>query len=380
MPSLPRSNHNRVILLLAAVIFIAHNAWFLRSPIIMSGDTPRYIDSADYLLAHGAIVGRDQNYSGFVAYLAFMKILAPEGESFKIAAIAVQTFISLIAFLCVYGTGARVFSETAGALSALFFSLNHYAIYWIQYALTDSLFISFVIISVWALVRFGENGRWIWLAAPACLFTAALRPNGVFIFPVFLVYLLSYLSRKVQIAIYSACIAAAIAASPFLMTEFQKATDHIQVMDNLTGGYLVWGLDKIEMPPFQWEKKNVIEDSFTYFTAYPKDTLKLFATRLYTAYIFTRSGYTPAHNAFLLTVLPVFYILAAAGAVRSYITVFTRDRLLVMGVIAVQSAILALTFSDYDPRFTCYIITLVALFSAYGAEWIGIITVGKRGV
>ncbi len=362
------STATRVTLALAVVLFIGHNVWVLRSAPAMGGDSPRYIGSAQRLLEDGVLSGRDQNYSGFVLYLALTKTVAPGGESFASAAVAAQSAVALGALFCVYGIGAMVLSERAGALASVFYALNPYAMIWNRYVLTDSLFISFVLISIWALIKASRRHGWLGLAVPACVFTAMLRPNGVVYFPVFLVYLHSLFGKRLRVAAYVVIAVAALAASPFLMKELEKATDRIQIIDNLVDGVTVWHEAKIDMPRYERPRTRPIADTFAYVTTYPYDSLRLFAARLYAAYMFTRDDFSTRHNALLLVALPFLYALAVAGTIRSCQRGITRDVLLLLGVLAVQTGIFAMTYSDHDPRFTCYTITLIALFAAYGFE------------
>jgi 4-amino-4-deoxy-L-arabinose transferase-like glycosyltransferase len=297
-----------------------------------------------------------------------MKTVAPGGDSFARAAVAVQSAVALLALLCVYGIGAMVLSERAGALASVFYALNPYAMIWNRYVLTDSLFISFVLISIWALIKASRRHGWLGLAVPACVFTAMLRPNGVVYFPVFLVYLHSLLGRRLRVAAYVVIAVAALAASPLLMDEFEKATERIQIIDNLVDGVTVWREAKIDMPRYEKPRTHAMADAFGYVTTYPYDSLRLFAARLYAAYVFTRDDFSPRHNALLLVALPALYALAVAGAIRSCRRGITRDGLLVLGVLAAQTGIFAMTYSDHDPRFTCYTITLIALFAAYGVD------------
>jgi Dolichyl-phosphate-mannose-protein mannosyltransferase len=360
----------RAFLALAVVLFVAHNVWVLRSAPAMGGDSPRYVASAERLLERGVIQGRDQNYSGTVVYLALMKIVAPGGDAFATAAVAVQTVVAFLALFCVYGIGRMTLSERAGALAAVLYAVNPYAMIWNRYVLTDSLFISFVLVSIWALLAAARRRRWLALAVPACVFTAMLRPNGLVYLPVFLLYLLSLLSRRLRAVACVVVAGAALAAAPFLAREIAKAADRIQAVDHLVEGVTVWHVARIDMPGYDTAGMHPVTAVFAYVATYPSATLRLFAARLHAAYLFTREGFSPRHNALLRVALPVLYALAAAGLVRSWRRGPTRDLLLVLGVLGAQTAILVLTYSDHDPRFTCYTLTLVFLLAAYGLEWV----------
>jgi len=307
-----------------------------------------------------------------------MKLLAPGGDSFRGAAVYMQTAISALALLLVFRIGTAMRSELAGSLAALFYSVNFHALSWNKFVLTDSLFISFVIISVWALIKSGDDRRFIAIAIPVCVFTASLRPNGVVYFIAFAAYLVSLMPKKVAIAVISSIAVAVLAASPFLFDEIQKATDRIQLIDNLTGGYTIWETEKIEMPPFDKQRKNVIADAAGYIAEHPAASLKLMLARLYTGFVFTRADYSPAHNAIILAIAPPLYLLAIIGAWVCLKSWAMKPAALIIGVVAAQAFIFALTFSDHDPRFTCYVLTLVAILAAAGVDAILTAITGGR--
>lgn len=335
---------------------------------MMGGDSHRYLGSAEALRAGKPIDERDENYVGFVLYLALIGWLAPDRDALAWAAVVVQSGVSLLALLCVYGIGRTVLSGTSGALASLFYAANPYAMVWNRYLLTDSLFISFVLISLWALIRTSRRRAWLTLALPACAFTALLRPNGLFYTPVFLVYLLFLLGRRARLAAGALFAVALLAGLPFIASEVQKATDRIQVIDHLAAGVTIWRTARIDMPEYRSPRTHPIADFAAYATAYPAETLRLLAARLRVAYLFTRDDFSPRHNALLRVTLPTLYGFAVAGMVRRLAAAARRDALLLVGVLAVQTAILALTYSDHDPRFTCYTLTLVALFAAHGLD------------
>jgi len=355
---------------LAIVIFIGLNGWILRNAPVKGGDTHHYLDAVDELYENGSIIKRNQNYSGYVIFLTFCKIITPHGYSYLSTSVAIQVFVSFVALLSVYYLGVSIFSFPTASLSTLFFSLNYYSLFWNQYVLTDSLFISFVTISCATALLSSRDRRYLAISIPAIIFTAMLRPNGLVFFPVFLIYMISTLRVKARALIYIVLVICVTIGASFLSTQFQKATGRIQVLDNLEGGTLIWGQKYLPMPKMEKRSGETVKDTVNYFIDYPKDVIYLAVSRIYINYYFVRDGYSKKHVVFLMIALPLFYLLSIAGVVKSFTVGVNRDKLLLLGIIAAQTIIFAGTYADYDPRFLCYIISLIALFAFYGFEWI----------
>lgn len=355
---------------LAIVIFIGLNGWILRNAPIKGGDTHHYLDAVDELYENGSITKRNQNYSGYVIFLTFCKVITPDRYSYISTSIIIQTFVSLVALLSVYYLGISLFSFPTAALSTLFFSLNYYSLFWNQYVLTDSLFISFVIIACATAILASHNKKYLVVSMPAIIFMAMLRPNGLIFFSVFLIYMISTLRVKARALIYTILVICVTIGASFLSTQFQKATNRIQILDNLERGTLIWNQEHIEMPKMEKRSGETVKDTLNYFIDYPKDVIYLAVSRIYINYYFVRDGYSKKHVVFLMIALPLFYLLFIAGVVRGFTVGINRDKLLLLGIIVAQTIIFAGTYADYDPRFLCYIISLTALFAFYGFEWI----------
>lgn len=357
------------IIALAIIIFIALNGWILRNAPVSGGDTHHYIDAVDELYENHSITKRNQNYSGYIIYLAFCKLITPDRYSYLTTSVVIQVFVSLMALLSIYYLGISIFSFPTAALSAIFFSLNYYSLFWNQYVLTDSLFISLVVIACATALLSSRDRRYLAIAAPAIVFMAMLRPNGLIFLPVFIVYSLSTLNAKAQAFIYAFIVIAVIGGASFLTEEFQKATNRIQALDNLESGTLIWNQKFIPMPKIDKRSGDLLKDTFSYFADYPKDVIYLALSRIYTNYYFIRDGYSKRHVVFLTIALPVFYLLSIAGIALSFLNGIDREKLLLLGIILAQTIIFSGTYTDYDPRFLCYIISLIALFAFYGFEW-----------
>jgi len=123
-------NHTkRMALLIAFVLLGAVHVHVLKNAPIAGGDTHHYVDAVNELMNDHSLTNRNQNYSGFILFLAFCKVITPRDLSFFVTAVAIQSFFSFIALYCVFIIGGAVFSRATAVLSALFFSLDNLCMY-----------------------------------------------------------------------------------------------------------------------------------------------------------------------------------------------------------------------------------------------------------
>ena len=81
--------------------------------------------------------------------------------------------------------GATLGGLPAGVLSAAFLLANPDVIQWHAYILTDSLYISTVVIAVWVVWRAADRGgAWYVLALLVLLPARSVRPTGLLLLPV----------------------------------------------------------------------------------------------------------------------------------------------------------------------------------------------------
>ncbi len=363
------SNEKIITLLVSSLIFISISAQILQNGPYIGGDTRHYTDGADELIENHTITGRNQNYSGYVVIVALAKLVTQSEEKSFYLVMFFQAAVSFFAMFCVYRLGEELFGKIAAILGTISFSANFYIIFWSKQIHTDSLFISFVIIAALSLILSSRNKMWLIAAIPAVIFMASLRPNGLFYFPVFLVYFISIFKARTQAIFYTLLCISALVTATFIAGEIQKATDRIKLIDELENGTVLWLQEFEPMPKMENRSGDVVKDLTYYLATYPAETFSLMFARVYRSYFFWRDDYSARHRMVLMIALPLLYLFAATGVVRSFLYRPGKDHLFLLGIILAQTLIIAGTFAVHDTRFTCYVLTFIMLFACYGAEW-----------
>ena len=302
-------------------------------------DSARYLASAQELLAGRWL--RDQAswvYFGYNALLAFCDTLGL-GEA---GIIALQVFAAACAALALYDLGRQLSGALAGILAAGFFVIDYDIARWHLYVLTDSLFISLVVLSTWFTHRATIGGVRRYLeAAGVLLLTMMIRPNGWMLAPIAAGYWIVRCGLPVRLkwaATAAVLVAFTAGAASIAMVQFGR-----QAAQRGSGDPLPYAA--------------VISPKHAFDT----DAI---ADRLFTELLHARAEFSLRHNAMVIAMISVVYPLAVFGAIR------TRDRPLariVALVIAGQLFVVAVSFSDPDGRYLLYILPLISVFAACGA-------------
>jgi 4-amino-4-deoxy-L-arabinose transferase-like glycosyltransferase len=347
-----------------ASLFLLVNLSILASGGIRFGDdSPRYLEGADNLLRGLPLQGKQISYAGYVSLIAFCRFT---GTGLP-GVVLIQLFFAAIAAVALYDLGRRLHGRACGLIAATLFVVNPDIARWHSFILTDSLYISLVVLSVWCVHTATRSGRrWYVVAAAASLVLAALvRPNGLFLSAAAVLYLVSRaISRRslrwVAISgIILALVLGAITASRFYPA---SSNEHPEVtLRNGITGIPQW---RVSMPADAEPVRGRWSGALGYAASHPLASLRLGITRVFIELIHVRPFYSSRHNIGLLLTLPLFYLLALAGLKLN------RDpslaRLIVLIVIA-HLFVVAITFADWDGRYLLYILPLICLLSSCAA-------------
>jgi len=347
--------------LVLASIFVLVNLLIFSGGISLGGDSQRYLSGADNLLRGLPLQGRQLSYSGYALLIAFCRLtrVGLPGVVF------IQLLFAAAAAVALYDIGRRLHGRVAGLFAAGLYVANPDIARWNAFILTDSLYISLVILSVWCVHTAALRKRYWYITAAAALCAAALvRPNGLFLLAVAVLYLVSRaiehksLRRVAVSALVLAFVLGAFAASRF----FQGGSkDHPEAtLRNGITGINEW---RVPMPsdpaPVEGEGAAV----FSYVARHPLASFRLGITRVFVELIHVRPFYSFRHNLVLLMSLPFLYLLALMGLKVQRDRSLTRLLLLAIGS---QLFVVAITFADSDGRFLLYVLPLVCLFSSCG--------------
>lgn len=316
-------------------------AWF---GIRHGADTGRYLLSASDLLT-----GRPFHGQGgwvYIGYNGLIAVCQASGVG-ELAVIGFHFLAAAFATLALYDIGRQIRGRLAGALAAGFFVVNYDIARWHLYVLTDSLYISLVVVATWLVHRAIGRGIRAYVGAVGVLvFTSLIRPNGWVLVPIAAIYWIArsgFSVRRKRAA--AACVLLMCVGGAVSIAAIQFGRRPPQTRARPASGP--------ERLPFS--RVISLQDGFN---------LRRNANRLMVELLHVRTTFSTRHNAMVIAVIAVVYPLAVLGWVRSRRQPLTR---LAAAVIACHLLVVAVTFSDRDGRYLLYVLPLIAVFAACGA-------------
>jgi 4-amino-4-deoxy-L-arabinose transferase-like glycosyltransferase len=335
-----------------------------------AGDTGRYLDAAEVILSgHLPTSGKAMSY---LAYDGFVAIILGLGWG-QAGVIFVQVLISGVATYTLYLLGKYLYDWRAGFVAAFlyvgFFDLQK----WNFYILTESLFISTIILSSYVILACRGWQR-ILFGGLLVLLATLLRPNG-FIVPLALsLYLLVCLwhadKRKLVAGILVLAVIVLSVASIWIGGMLSKE----QVLRHYIEGTVIWGHAESaismpgQIPDCTQAKGNVLFEIVCFVVQKPLYFLQLVSMKLFYFFLLARPYYSVPHNIVILLFLLPVYTLSIIAWFRGR-NEFVRWGFPVI-IIILQVLVVSLTFADWDSRHLQVILPLIFLFASGGAVWL----------
>lgn len=339
-------------------------------------DTGRHLDAAESLISGKLPTGiaiRRLGYDLFVTFFLWSGL----GQ---IGIVLAQALLTSVAAYCLYRLACRLYDHRTGLLAA-FFYIGYAEIHaWNFYILTDSLFVSMVIISLFVVVEW----RGLWLSAVAglvVLFTCTVRPNGFILAASIGTYALYSLwkTRRYKVFMGVACIFLVTSLLAFkLVGDRLVYTPHIR---HYVQGTIIYAYQPsaLKMPGEPPVGLTVIESPLSrilfFIAEKPVYFLRLTVLKLWYLFLHTRPYYSDFHNYFTLLTLIPSYALAVWGLLSW--TEYPAEKWLLVSVCFFQSLVVALSYASWDGRHLLVILPIVFLFSARGT-WCALETVKAR--
>jgi hypothetical protein len=286
--------------------------------------------------------------------------------------VAAQALLSLVAAAAMWRLGQVLFDTRAGVAAAAVFLLYPDIQRWNMYVLTESLFISAIVISVYLVVTAASWPR-IGAAVLAVVFTATVRPNGFVVAAAALVYALYVLWRARRFKTLGALVALLAVVLPLAAGLIGTMSGKEHVLDHYRQGTVVWGYPEGGIgPEAETDSCNDAGGSLgqliCYATERPGRFARLVIVKLGGFFLHTRPFYSDAHNAFSLATLLPAYALAVLGMVRA--GGHGSRWLLPALIVAFQAGIVALSFADWDGRHLDAVLPLIFLLACGGLSWL----------
>ncbi|MDF2671645.1 MAG: hypothetical protein K0R67_3951 [Paenibacillus sp.] len=185
-----------------------------------SDDSDWYLNYAHSLMADFRI-GLDMND---LMYLGYNMLLTLQLAIFKEPAVVLflQALTTGLSVILVYRIANILFNRTTAILASVFYCITPGIIRWTTYILTDSFFISLLLLCIYFLLMSMESGKRSYriLFVAASLYMIVFRPTGILVVVFILFYFIIHLRkslvkpfiRKYKVAIVSVLAALLITA------------------------------------------------------------------------------------------------------------------------------------------------------------------------
>jgi hypothetical protein len=349
--------------LAVALAFVLLNAGFLaRKGVQLGGDSTRYIDGARDWLEWRPLGGYTWTYQGYIAVIALGQV---SGAGLP-GVVGLQIAVAALAGIALVALGATLGGLLAGLVGAAFLVANPDVIRWHGYILTDSLYISAVVLVTLAVWRAAQRGGlWYGLALLVLLPVATLRPTGLVLLPVAAVFWSArgIVGRDwigVALGVLLAVGTAAVVFSPRLQNTVGELPGQ-----TLRSGRVIFRQSafRMQMPKGESPGGHGWIADLRYIARHPGLTLELGARRVAVEVAHVRPYYRTRHNVLIVAVLLPLYALAAIGTVATWRHPLTH---LVLGVIVAHLLLVAVSLADYDGRFLLHVLGPIAILAAAG--------------
>jgi hypothetical protein len=310
-------------------------------------DSMGFIEEAESWIVGQNILAYRFWYSGYVCFLFILKLLHLPYQSI----VFIQLFFSFFSIIKVF---RFLKSDQTNAWFCSLFLIFYFPIQqWNFYIMTDSLFTSFIIISLVEIGKYIHNPtrKYIFIIP---FVTTLIRPNGfTILLSTVIVSLFEFLKRRkvnpkliysgVAITIVLFGILILLGSDIFL--KFAKVS--------FESGEMICGYHSIDI------KKFSDQTLFELWSHHPLELIKLFFGRIFFLVSDIRPFYSLSHNLFCLIFLAFFYI----NRTRRILTfkTFCHLDLIIIGFIILNVLLVGLTYSDWDGRFLCPILGALTL-------------------
>lgn len=336
------------------------------------GDTVRYLTGARSLRGGVMPVGLEWFYVSYTGVVAVMQTI---GAGLP-GVVGLQIGVAVLAGWALVSLGAVLGGSLAGVVGAAFVLANPDVARWHTYILTDSLYISTVILAVWAMWRATERGgAWYVVALLILVPATTLRPSGLVLVPVALVFWAlrgAVLRDRRGVALALVGIVGAglfLWYSPLVQSTLGRFPGYM-----LRTGQVFYNDTTFSraMPQDGSQHGLGFGNDLAYVFRHPGASVALAARRVGIELAHVRPAYTTRHNLLIGLMVVPLYGLAALGAVTTWRHSLTH---LLLVIIVGHLGLVAITLADLDGRFVLHVFGPLAVLAAAG---VGRLVAGLR--
>ena len=335
-------------------------------------DTKHFLAYAAHILESNSLA--DNYYLKYAGYPVFLALLFKMGLGLN-GVVACQTLLSGFATILFYKATRKLAGNTIAPILATFILIVWYDLQLFHaFILTESLYISLLMISFFLLARAKSVKQSVW-ALPFVVLVALVRPNGFIAVVAYLSYLIAVAyqaapSTKAKVILLLFVVAVPIAAvlvvdqyllTGFTIVETYEKGEVIYMYRDL----LVLPDKPIVMPPTEVSPLAkmflFVSDNTSYF-------FRMSAWRFFLFWGNIKPFFSTLHNLVIAGVLyPLYFFTVKAMADTKKmpvpLTVFVASLLLQ------QCFITTVTSEDWMGRFLMSVVAFVFMYGSIGISW-----------
>ena len=333
----------------------------------VQSDSPRYLSAAAKIVSGDFPSGKASSYLGYDCFVA-----AFEGLGLGVKWIAAaQCTVAFIALTLLYGLGARLYDHRVGLTAVVVLTLFPDASYWHGAILADSLYSSMIIISSWLLIS-ASSILTVLAAAIVFCFTCTIRPHGVGFAVSGVIFLLCRLAHGRRYGVLAVVLVCLAFAAPFAWEVLGSMAGHEDILHHYVEGTVIWGYSPANIaapaaadPGGYKGSLHPVQGIAMYLVKEPAHFWALAWHRIGYFLLHTRPYFAVYHNlSSLLVLLPAY-----AFALWSLVAARSSPRcakVLLVSTLTAQTAIVAVTFADWDGRHLIPVLSIVFLLASAG--------------
>jgi len=350
-------------------IFILSICWFLINGFLLYSlgikyaiDTTRFdAEATEWLNGH-----LEPNYrlwySGYIAILVLCKSIFHS----IYPSVVFQYILSFIATIFFYKGLCKLVKNNEPAFYSTLLVICYMPIQqWNTCLLTESIFISLILLFVWAFSIEKKSYKWFMLVLISIL-AATVRPNGgILLMSCFALYGIQLIQQDKKFPIFYMI---SFAISLLILHSFTD-TFYQFLLDSFNKGEIICGYDHWTSPSKTHIPNDTSSGSITkildLISSNPLKGMQLFASRFVALWSDVRIYYSLSHNMYIGFYLLAAYSTAIIGFIQ-YRKVFASFALITLLYCGLNSLLVMITYADWDGRFLAPLLPIVFMWSGLG--------------
>ncbi|MFW7378373.1 MAG: hypothetical protein ACOH5I_06185 [Oligoflexus sp.] len=362
---------NKIIILVILCALLGNYISFQKIGFRIGNDATRFLSGAESLLNSETLEVREFNYIGYILLVSVNKIFDWNASGIYFFQISFHVLACVLLFLI----GRNISSYKTGLIVSLGWGFLIFHTYWNFYIMSDSLFISLLIMIIFLFQRLKyKRSIDILCFLTAVIYLGIFRPNGFYLAVIFLLGSLFIIQSWLLRFGIITCIMLFMGISPtsptgivFWSGESQGSFIKDLIWGQLIDGTIIWKKVLIDMPhPENQSPNNIISGYAKYVLNFPIETIGLYLQRIFHFLFNWNPYYSMMRNVVNFCFLAGFHSIFLIGLLYAK----KKDPFFCTIAIAIlfHLCFVALTHVDYDGRFLAYILPLQVVFVMKGLQ------------